>query len=110
MRIEIVLPSSAKAGSDIPVRVLLFNDDFDPVDITRESFVGPNLTALEPKRPRYPDEVEEPEETQNLTLEPFTFYGRERSFKLEAGSYKVAALYDDATSGRIDASERFEVK
>ena len=110
MRIEILVPDAPKAGSDIAVRVVLFNDDYDPVPVTREALVGPNLTAIEPERPRYPEEVEDPEHKQRLTLEPFTLYGRERSFKLEPGSYEVAAYYEDGKSGRIEHSERFEVK
>ena len=43
MRIEIDAPGRVKAGAECRIRVLLLNDSYQPVTISRNAFVGPNV-------------------------------------------------------------------
>ena len=89
MRIEIHTPDTISSSESCKLRAVLFNDSYEPVVISRNAFVGPNLR-------RYPESVEptyggleEP-----VTLQPFTFYGREREFSgLQPGEEEVSAYY-----------------
>jgi hypothetical protein len=103
MRVEIIAPDAVAAAADCTVRALLVNDSYEPVVVSRNAFVGPHL-----KGPHTVEAVEPtfggPEET--LTLQPFTFYGRERSVSLAPGENEVVAAYRDgaeeaAASARI---------
>jgi len=94
MRLEI----TTAAGNDgqVLVRALLFNDSFEPVPLSRNAFTGPTpVAALAGGMPQ-PESVEPtyggPDEP--LTLQPFTFYGRERSFgELAAGEHQFRAEF-----------------
>ena len=113
MRLEIELPEHPKAGEQFNVRVILFNDSFEPVAVSRNAFVGPSLRALQPAGAPYPENVEATfgHEEDSLTLQPFCFYGRERVFSgLTAGSFDVVARYETAGNGeKLQASERLDV-
>lgn len=114
MRLEIQLTSPIKESTDVLFRAILFNDDYDPLPVSRNAFIGPNVRALSPAGFPLPDSVEAtfggPDEA--LTLQPFTFYGRERTFSnLAAGEIEVTAVYRGA-EGRpsLEVSQRFRVE
>lgn len=94
MQIEIeVLPGPR-------LRALLFNDSYAPVEVFRNSFVGPSIAGMAPAVESTFGGPDEP-----LTLHPFTYYGREREYAgLPAGDHRVIATYTDA-SGATLASE-----
>jgi hypothetical protein len=114
MRVEIHGPDVVKASQDVTLRVLLFNDSYEPVAVSRNAFVGPNLRAVVPARHPYPESVEPTFGGQDepLTLQPFSFYGRERSYSgLEPGEFEVAAeyRYPDRQTG-LTAAKRLRVE
>jgi hypothetical protein len=91
MQIEIeVLPGSR-------LRALLFNDTYAPVEVLRNSFVGPSVAGMPPSVEATFGGADEP-----LTLHPFTYYGRERDYAgLPAGDYRVTATYTDAAGATL---------
>jgi hypothetical protein len=113
MRIEIQLPSSVKSSEQCNLRALLFNDSYEPVAVSRNAFVGPNVRALHPAGFPLPESVEPtvgaPDEP--LTLQPFTFYGRERSYGgLQPGEIDVTAYYRPEGGEEIAATEKLHVE
>jgi hypothetical protein len=89
MRIEIYTPDAICSSESCKMRALLFNDGYEPIVISRNAFVGPNLR-------RHPESVEPTygDSEEPFTLQPFTFYGREREFSgLDPGEEEVSAYY-----------------
>jgi hypothetical protein len=96
MRIEIVTPESITGSAEVMVRALLMNDSYEPVAVSRNAFVGPTVTGahqMASVEPTY-GQPEEP-----LVLQPFTFYGRERSLAFPPGESEVVATYRDGDDG-----------
>ena len=114
MRIEIQGPDVVKASQGVNLRVVLFNDSYEPVSVSRNALVGPNLRAVEPERHPYPESVEPTFGGQDepLTLQPFSFYGRERAYSgLEPGEFEVAADYRSADREKgLTAVKRLRVE
>ena len=108
MRIEIQSPDSIKSSERLLLRAVLFNDSYEPVAVSRNAFVGPSLRAVTRGGFPFPESVEPtlggPDEP--LTLQPFTFYGREREFRgLPPGEVEVTAYYQEPQQQRkISAS------
>ena len=99
MRIEIQGPGVVKASQEFSLRAVLFNDSYEPAAVSRNAFVGPNLRTVTASGYPQPESVEPtfggPDEP--LTLQPFTFYGRERTFNgLRPGEVDVTAYYRSA--------------
>jgi hypothetical protein len=72
------------SGEPVAVRVIVLNDSYEPVAVDRRLLVGPNPVP-EPRagsplpvslEPAFPDE-----ERNLIYLNPWCFYGRERSWK-----------------------------
>ena len=108
MRIEIHCPRSVRASEQCRIRAVLFNDGFEPVEVSRNEFVGPNVQEAGATGAPRPESVEPtfggPD--QPLTLQPFSFYGREREFSgLSSGEVTVTARY-----GELSATETIQVK
>ena len=105
MSLQIELHVVGASGGEIRLRALLFNSGFAPLAVSRNAFVGPNVTDLSPGAPR-PASVEPtfggPEEP--LTLQPFTFYGRERTFDGVADGATMEAHYRPEGAAAISAS------
>ncbi len=102
MKLEIHCPDRAAATEPLPLRVLLFNDSYDAVAVSRNALVGPNLEPIDPGGHPYLRSVEPTfgGTEEPLTLQPFTFYGRERTYDgLPPGAYEVSAYYDDPDGG-----------
>jgi hypothetical protein len=113
MRIEIHSPDSIKSSEQLRLRAILFNDSYEPVVVSRNAFVGPNLRAGTQSGLSLPESVEATfgAQDERLTLQPFTFYGREREFRgFPPGEVEVSAYYQD-TEGRrnIPASVRVRI-
>jgi hypothetical protein len=107
MRIELEAPSTIAAGAECQLRAILINDGYEPVVVMRNAFIGPNLRPASPSGQPSPDSVEatfgQPDEP--FTLQPFTFYGRERTWTgLPPGEMVVSASYRSADGG-VDLSE-----
>jgi hypothetical protein len=101
MRIEIQGPRGASPSQEVRLRAVLFNDGYDPVPVSRNAFVGPSVRAPGPTGLPLPESVEPtfggPDEP--LTLQPFSFYGRERAFQgLPVGVLEVTAEYQPSGS------------
>jgi hypothetical protein len=109
LRIEIRGTERAGASDGYRLQALLFNDSYEPVTISRNAFVGPNVRDGTMR----PDAVEATfgGAEEPLTLQPFTFYGRERSYEgLAAGEATVEARYRDPNGGEeISASQPLQV-
>jgi hypothetical protein len=109
VRVEIELPARCKASEPCRIRVLLFNDSYEPQVVSRNALVGPNLRAVMAGGLPFPPSVEPTfgGADEPLTLQPFTFYGRERSFDaLVPGEIEVTASYrregeEELTASRI---------
>jgi hypothetical protein len=104
MRIEIQGIGGASSSQEVRIRAVLFNDGYDPVPVSRNAFVGPSVRAPSPMGMPLPESVEPtfggPDEP--LTLQPFSFYGRERSFNgLPVGVLEVAARYQPSGSEAV---------
>jgi hypothetical protein len=94
MKLEIQAPQTAKAGASFQARAVLFNDSYDPVDVSRNAFTGPSAVSTAGMMPPAVEATYGLEE-QPLTLQPFTFYGRERQIDAgEGGTLKLTAKYD----------------
>ena len=108
MKIEISYNESTTIKGNYNIRVLLFNDSFSAITIFRNSFIGPNVNFSSGKSGPLPESVEatfgvldEP-----LTLQPFTFYGRERNFEgLVDEEIKISAYYGRNGQQEIFVSE-----
>jgi hypothetical protein len=92
MRVEIITPEGPSSERERVVRALLINDGYEPVEVSRNAFVGPHVSG--------PHAVESVEPTvggpdEPLTLQPFSFYGRERSLTLPPGESEIVAAYRD---------------
>jgi hypothetical protein len=114
MRIEIQSPDSIKSSEQLRLRAILFNDSYEPVVVSRNAFVGPNLRAVTLGGLPLPESVEPtfggPDES--FTLQPFSFYGREREFSgLSPGEVEVTAYYQETEGQRkISASVPLRIK
>jgi hypothetical protein len=101
MRIEIQSPDSIKSSETLRLRAILFNDSYEPVVVSRNAFVGPSLRAVTPSGLPIPESVEATfgDQDESLTLQPFTFYGREREFSgLPPSEFEVSAYYQEIKS------------
>jgi hypothetical protein len=114
VRVEIVAPASCKSAGSCVIRALLVNDSYEPVTVSRNAFVGPNLRAVGATGQPLPDSVEATfgGAEEPLTLQPFTLYGRERTFSgLGAGRIEVMAHYSVAADPPgVHASAWLEVE
>jgi hypothetical protein len=94
VRLELQVPERVAAGESFPVRVILVNDAFEPVEIWRNALVGPTAT---PRGGGLVPESVEPsygQEESAVLLQPFSFYGRERDAGgFDAGVVDVTATY-----------------
>jgi hypothetical protein len=71
------------AAETVVVRLLAFNDRYEPAHLDRRLLVGPSPVPDRPTGIPFPVSVEPawPEDEQNLvTLNPWCLYGRERRF------------------------------
>ena len=67
----------------ITIRLLALNDSYEPVAVDRRLLVGPNPVPERPVEPPLPVSLKPafPEEEQNcVMLNPWCFYGRQRTF------------------------------
>ena len=113
MRIEIQSPDSIKSSEQLRLRAILFNDSYEPVVVSRNAFVGPSLRVVTQSGSHLPESVEATFGGQDepLTLQPFTFYGREREFSgLAPGEVEVSAYYQETEGQRnISASAHLRI-
>jgi hypothetical protein len=89
--VELVLEAATRtwrAGQVVAVRLLVLNDGYERVTVDRRLLVGPNL-GPGPGRMPPPVQVEPPfdeEERNQILLNPWCLYGRQREFpNLPAG-------------------------
>lgn len=106
MKLEIHAPQMMTAGQAFPVRIILFNDSYEPVSVSRNQLTGPNPQGQGLVPPNV--EATKGQSDEPLTLQPFTFYGREREIgPFAAGSVEIAAEYE-AETGKL--TEKVTVK
>lgn len=113
MRIEIQCPKTVRTSEELRARVVLFNDRYEPVEASRNAFIGPNVQESSATGAPRPESVEPTfgGADQPLTLHPFSFYGRERTFSgLAPGEVTVTARYRGQDGQEISASERVQVQ
>ncbi|MSP63779.1 MAG: hypothetical protein EXR72_26225 [Myxococcales bacterium] len=107
MQLILETPTVAyRAGEKITVRALLLNDSFEPVVIDARLLVGPNVRPQTFTGIPYPVSVEPPlpdEAEHFITLNPWCFFGRQRSFeRLPAGQVTFHAyLVSSRTDGLL---------
>ena len=94
MKLEIHAPDQVAAGKPFSVRAVLFNDSYEPVAVSRNAFMGPSLVSGQGMTPPAVEATyggpDEP-----LTLQPFTFYGRERQVDAQQpGELRITAQYE----------------
>src|SRR3712207_3666628 len=71
-----------RVGESVVVRLLAYNDAYQPVALDRRLLVGPNPVPARPTGIPFPVSVEPafPTEEQNVVmLNPWCYYGRQRS-------------------------------
>lgn len=113
MRVEIIAPESGRADEEVALRAVLFNDSFEPVEISRNAFIGPNVVAVTAQGFPHPDAVEPTfgQDEELVSLQPFAFYGRERSYdSLGPGEVEVTAFYRPDGQPEIRASTRMRIE
>ncbi len=113
MRIEIQAPDTIRSGEECPLRALLFNDSYAPVVVSRNAFIGPGIQERTSGGPREPLAVEPTygHEEEEFTLQPFSFYGRERLVgPFPAGDVEVAASYRSPGGVMVTASKRLHIE
>jgi hypothetical protein len=112
MRIELHCPQAVTASAECRLQAILFNDSYEPVAVSRNAFVGPNVRALAAGIFPQPESVEATfgQADEPLMLQPFTFYGRERSFSLQPGEIEVTAYYRDSNGETLTASQKITIQ
>jgi hypothetical protein len=106
LRIELHRADTGVSSGEVRLRALLMNDGYEPVAISRNAFVGPNVSDAAGAMTR-PESVEATfgAADEPLTLQPFTFYGRERRFdNLGDGETTATAHYRPDGDSEISAS------
>lgn len=100
MSMELTLESEKKVwkhGEKVTVRLLALNDTYEAVTLERKQLIGPNPVPGEATGAPMPVSVEPSfsQNTQNeIRLNPFCFYGRQRTFEsLPAGKTTFHAYY-----------------
>jgi hypothetical protein len=96
MRLEVTAVSGTRAGEQLVVRAALVNDSYAPVAVSRNAFIGPDLTASGAGGMPLPPAVEPTygQADEPLTLQPFSLYGRDRFFdSLAPGEHEFSAEY-----------------
>lgn len=113
MRIEIEGPDKIGAGEECPLRALLFNDSYEPVVVSRNAFIGPGVQERASGGPPEPLAVEPTygHEEEEFTLQPFSFYGRERLLgPFPVGEVEVAASYRSPSGVMVRASKQLHIE
>jgi hypothetical protein len=75
-------------GDEVAVQLVAINDSYEAVALDKRLLVGPNPVPARLEGIPFPVSLEPafPKEEQNVVmLNPWCFYGRERSWKLPAG-------------------------
>ncbi|MBL8146651.1 MAG: hypothetical protein JNL34_09735 [Anaerolineae bacterium] len=108
MKLEIHAPDAVAAGKAFTVRAVLFNDSYAPVAVSRNALLGPTVKSGAGMTPPAVEatfgQADEP-----LTLQPFTFYGRERQADgQQAGTVDITVQYTSA-DGPITASKTVRI-
>ena len=108
MKLEMHAPDAVAAGKAFTVRAVLFNDSYEPVAISRNAFLGPTVISGAGMTPPAVEATfglaDEP-----LTLQPFTFYGRERQADPQAaGTVQITVQYT-SEDGPLTASKTVRV-
>jgi hypothetical protein len=108
MKLEIHAPDQMQAGAAFSARAVLFNDSYDPVPVSRNAFTGPTVVSGAGMAPPAVEATfglsDEP-----LTLQPFTFYGRERQVDAQAaGTVTITAEYQ-GDSGKLTAKKTVRI-
>lgn len=96
MKIEISAGPHAGPDGSFAVRTIIFNDSYEPVSLSRNSFFGPTEVATTASGMPMAESAEATSGTPDepLTLQPFTYYGRERWFNnLAAGDHTFFSEY-----------------
>lgn len=98
MKLEIHAPDQAKAGQAFSVRAVLFNDSYEPVAVSRNDFMGPTVVTGQGMTPPAVEATYgQPDEP--LTLQPFTFYGRERQIDAQPpGEIRITVQYQGSSA------------
>jgi len=87
MRLEISSQGAA-------VRATIVNDSFAAVPLSRNAFTGPTPVTTAGAPAATSVEPTQAQSDEPMTLQPFTFYGRERDFaNLPAGEHEFTAEY-----------------
>jgi hypothetical protein len=111
MRIEIHAPRSVKASESWNVRAILLNDSYEPVAVSRNAFIGPTAGAVGGPAQSQAVEATYGAADEPLTLQPFTFYGRERAVSgLQPGDITVTASYQPRDEPQIVVTEHLRVE
>ncbi|WP_375424959.1 hypothetical protein [uncultured Friedmanniella sp.] len=96
MRLEITAISTS-AGPEFVVRAAIVNDSFSPVPLSRNAFTGPTPVQVGPGSPPAESvEATRDQPDEPMTLQPFTLYGRDRTFSLPVGRHRFRAAYEPA--------------
>lgn len=94
MRLEIIAVPGTAQGEELTVRAAIVNDSFAPVPLSRNAFTGPSLMDPGPGSPPERNvEATYNQPDEPMTLQPFTLYGRDRTFVLPAGKHRFLAEY-----------------
>jgi hypothetical protein len=102
MLLEISAVPARHDGAPFAVRAVIVNDSYQPVELSREAFVGPTLVGTTASGMPVPENVEPNYGTpvEPIVLAPFALYGRERFFEdLPAGDHEFTAEYRPADPG-----------
>jgi hypothetical protein len=82
-----------RVGEDVTIQVTVFNDSYQPITLDPGLLVGPNPIPERFTGMPLPISVEPTvDEPREIILNPFCFYGRERTWNnLQAGQVTVTA-------------------
>ena len=81
------------AGGDAVVRLVVFDDEFEPIVFSRVMLLGPNLAGPLGALPMSAEPEFENPALNDVALNPGCYYGRERSWSdLPAGEYRVTGM------------------
>jgi hypothetical protein len=109
VRIEIEAPDRIKAAAVLVARATLLNDTFEPVEVNRQAFIGPDLVTggLSPENV----EATLGAHDEPLLLQPFTYYGRERELGIAPpGIVEITARYELPAGQVVRASRSVTVE
>jgi hypothetical protein len=93
------------AGAPLVVRLVVYDDEYEPVVFDRTMLLGPNLVGPTGPLPLSAEPEFDDPALNDVALNPGCYYGRQREFSdLPAGEYEVTGWLAGDEPGSVELS------